>query len=61
MEYYPTASRFQSLHHDGCTRQSGVATERDLGSWREPANLIVLALANKKGRLREVVLGRDGL
>jgi len=55
------ASWLQPLHHDSRAGQRGVPAQWHLDSRGEPAQSIVVAIANQESRLGKIVLGRDGL
>jgi len=61
VENHTVAARLQPFHDDRRTGQSGMAAQRHLGRRREPTQAIVSAVRYQKSRLRQIVLGSNGL
>jgi hypothetical protein len=61
MEKHFTTTGLEPFHDYCSACQGGMAAERHLRGRREPAQAIVAAFGDNKGRLGKVILGGNGL
>ena len=61
MEDHAAAPRFQPLHDDRGTGQSGVTAKWHFGGGGKPAEKILTLCGNQKSRFRQIVFGGDSL